>query len=76
MAHSFTTLVNIDAEATTKVVDFIGSMLGASREHFVKDCSALLEKEQSEGLMEKFLEATSLILDLETDAGNELRIQC
>lgn len=78
MALTYTTLVNIDADASQNVALFIGSKLGDADEttSYVEACKQFITAANALGLIEKFMEKQNVLLDLETDEGGLLLLMC
>jgi hypothetical protein len=67
---SFTTLVNIDAQAAHKVCVFVSEQLiAAERETFIEQCNVLIGDQKTALLINKLLEKQDVILALEKENG-------
>jgi hypothetical protein len=67
---SFTTLVNIDAQAANKLAAFIASKLpGEESNTFKITCDDLIGKAETQSLMNNLLDKIQTILTLEDDLG-------
>ncbi len=71
MALSYTTLVNIDADAALKLSEYISSKLSSVEEGaaYLAECRKHIESAKSQPLVNKFLEQHNVLLNLESDEG-------
>lgn len=70
---SYTTLVNVDAEAAHKLSEFVAQLLPANEsQQFFNDCKTLIDALNTPALISKLLEQTKLILSIEEESGEEL----
>ena len=69
---SYTTLVNVDAEAAHKLSEFVAQLLPVNEsQQFFNDCKSLIDALNTPALISKLLEQTKLILSIEEESGEK-----
>ena len=66
---SYTTLVNVDAEAATKVSSFVAKLIPTGGEAFLSECQSAITSRNTADLIKKILEQQEVVFAMDNDSG-------